>query len=120
MTKRFLARSLSLAAAIIALLMSVTPSSAHPSIDIVASNWTFTPSTITLYVGERRELRLTSSGGVHGIESKQLGIPLTSIVPGRWINIDVMSKKAGIYVLHCAVLCGAGHQNMTLTVKVVP
>jgi cytochrome c oxidase subunit 2 len=118
--KRFLPGSLSLAIPAIALLMSVTPSSAHPSLDIVASNWAFTPSTITLYVGEPRELRLTSSAGVHGIESKQLGIPPTTIVPGRWTSVNVTPEKAGTYVLHCAVLCGAGHQKMTLTVKVVP
>ncbi len=32
-----------------------------------------------------------------------------------WPNIQNRAPR-----LHCAVLCGAGHQNMTLTVKVVP
>jgi cytochrome c oxidase subunit 2 len=93
---------------------------AHPSIDIVASNWKFTPSTIELHVGQPTTLRLTSSEGVHGLQSDALGIPLTTIQPGGWTTIVVTPKTAGTYVLHCAIVCGAGHANMTLTVHVVP
>ncbi|MDE2480604.1 MAG: cupredoxin domain-containing protein [bacterium] len=92
---------------------------AHPSMDIVASNWKFTPDTITLHVGEPQVLRLTSSEGVHGLQSDDLGIPQTMIMPGKFTAITVTPKKAGTYVLHCAIMCGAGHPNMTLTVKVV-
>ena len=92
---------------------------AHPSMDIVASNWKFTPDTITLHVGEPQVLRLTSSEGVHGLQSDDLGIPQTMIMPGKFTAITVTPKKAGTYVLHCTIMCGAGHPNMTLTVKVV-
>jgi cytochrome c oxidase subunit 2 len=92
---------------------------AHPSIDIVASNWKFTPSTIELHVGETTTLRVTSSEGVHGIQSDVLGIAMTTIELGSFKTITVTPKKAGKYVLHCAVMCGAGHANMTLTVNVV-
>ena len=92
---------------------------AHPSIDIVASNWKFTPGTITLHVGEPQVLRFTSSEGVHGVQSDELGIPLTTIMPGKFTAITVTPKKAGTYVLHCAIMCGAGHANMKLIVKVV-
>jgi cytochrome c oxidase subunit 2 len=93
---------------------------AHPSIDIVASNWKFTPSTIELHVGETSTLRLTSSEGVHGIKSDELGIPLTTIMPGSFTAVKVTPKKAGTYIVHCAIVCGAGHANMALTVHVVP
>ncbi|MHB1550294.1 MAG: cupredoxin domain-containing protein [Vulcanimicrobiaceae bacterium] len=117
--KGLLRRSALLAIAVLGLLVTAAPSSAHPSIDIVASNWKFTPATITLYAGETRELRLTSSSGVHGLESKALGLPLTVISPGKWVAVKVTPKKVGTYVLGCAILCGAGHKNMILTVKVV-
>lgn len=91
---------------------------AHPSIDVVASNWKFTPATIELHVGEPTDLRFTSSEGVHGVESAELGIPKTTIMPGENTKVTVTPKKAGTYVLHCSIMCGAGHANMTLTVVV--
>jgi len=91
---------------------------AHPSIDIVASNWKFTPVTITVELGKPTTLRLTSSQGVHGIASKELGIPDTTIMPKKFVTVTFTPSKAGTYVVHCAVICGAGHPNMALTVKV--
>jgi cytochrome c oxidase subunit 2 len=111
-----------MAAAAVALTLtsSVLVAAAHPSIDIVASNWKFTPSTIELHVGQPTRLRLTSSEGVHGLKSDELGIPQTTIMPGTWTTVVVTPQKAGTYVLHCTIVCGAGHPNMTLTVHVVP
>ncbi len=101
------------------LLAPIGSAVAHPSIDIIASNWKFTPSTIELHVGETTTLRLTSSEGVHGLQSDDLGIPQTTIMPGSFTTITVTPKKAGTYLLHCAIMCGAGHADMVLTVKVV-
>jgi cytochrome c oxidase subunit 2 len=94
------------------------PVSAHPSIDIAAANWKFTPDTITLHVGETTQLRLTSTEGVHGLKSDDLGIPSTMITPGKFVTVAVTPKKAGTYLLHCAIMCGAGHEKMVLTVVV--
>ena len=94
------------------------PVAAHPVVTIVASNWKFTPSTVTLHVGETTQLRLTSTQGVHGLESKDLGIPLTTMQPGVVVVVNLTPKKAGTYVLHCAIICGPGHPNMKLTIIV--
>ncbi len=115
----YTARSFAIAAAL-ASLVSAAFAAASPAIGIVASNWKFTPSTIQLHVGQATTLRLTSSEGVHGLQSDDLGIPLTPIAPGSVKNVVVTPNKAGKYVLHCAIMCGAGHPNMTLTVNVVP
>ncbi|MBV9233019.1 MAG: cytochrome c oxidase subunit II, partial [Candidatus Eremiobacteraeota bacterium] len=64
-------------------------------------------------------LRLTSSEGVHGLQSSELNIPQTVIEPGTFKAVEVTPKKPGKYVLHCSVMCGAGHPNMTLTVNVI-
>jgi cytochrome c oxidase subunit 2 len=93
---------------------------AGQSIDIVASNWKFTPNAIQLHAGQATTLRLKSSEGVHGLQSDDLGIPQTMIMPGSIKSVQVTPKKPGKYVLHCAIMCGAGHPNMTLTVNVVP
>src|SRR5579863_8904029 len=93
------------------LLVAGAPVAAHPAIDVVASNWKFTPSTIALHVGETTTIRLTSSGGVHGLKSDDLGIAQTTIMPGQFTTVTVTPKKAGSYVLHCAIMCGAGHAD---------
>ncbi len=95
------------------------PASAHPSIDIVASNWKFTPGTITVHLNEPTTLRLTSSEGVHGIASDELGIANTTILPGKFVTVTFTAQKLGTYTVHCSVPCGAGHSDMALVVKVV-
>ncbi len=101
------------------LLGGVAPliGAAHPSIDIVASNWKFTPDNITVPVGEPSTLRLTSSEGVHGLASKELGIDDTTIMPNKIVTVTFTPSKAGTYVVHCSIVCGAGHPNMALTIK---
>lgn len=94
------------------------PATAHPTIDVAASNWKFTPAKITVPVGEQTTLRLTSTSGVHGIKSDELGIPQTVISPGSFSQVSFTPKKAGTYKVNCAVMCGPGHQNMVLTIEV--
>src|SRR5690242_14916994 len=98
-------------AALVAAAVSLIPatSSAHPSIDIAVANWKFTPDKITIPLGEPTTLRLTSTSGVHGIKSDELGIPMTTIPNGKTVEVTFTPKKAGTYVLHCEVFCGPGH-----------
>jgi cytochrome c oxidase subunit 2 len=100
---------------------SSTISMASPSstISIVASNWKFTPGTITVKVGRPTTFELRAAEGVHGIQSSDLGIPDTTILPGKTVSVTFTPTKVGTFAVHCAVFCGAGHANMTLTVKVV-
>ena len=99
-------------------LATANPASAHPTIDVVASNWKFTPATITVHVGEPQTLRFTSAEGVHGVKSDELGIPQTTITPGGNTTVTFTAKKAGTYVVHCSIVCGSGHGDMKLTVVV--
>lgn len=111
------------AAALVAalLLAPVLAASAEPTtIAIVASNWKFTPSSIDLHAGVPTTLKLSSSEGVHGLESPDLGVAKTMLMPGSTTSVVVTPKKTGTYVLHCAVMCGAGHADMALTVHVLP
>ena len=113
--KTFLALTLAVAAAIGA---GTVYASAHPPIDIVASNWKFTPSTVTVPLGEATTFHLTSSGGVHGLKSDDLGIAQTTIQPGKFVDVTFTPKKAGTFVIPCSIFCGPGHPNMGLTVIV--
>ncbi len=111
---------LAMAAVIAGSAIPAASAAATSTIAIVASDWKFTPDTIQLHVGQETTLHLSSSQGVHGLQSDALGIPLTTIATGAPTSVNVTPKKAGKYVLHCAIMCGAGHPNMTLTVNVVP
>jgi cytochrome c oxidase subunit 2 len=102
-----------------AVFAGAVPANAHPSIDIAVANWKFTPATITIPVGEPTTLRLTTTSGVHGIQSDDLGIPLTTIPNGKIVEVTFTPKKTGTYVLHCQIVCGPGHPNMALTIVVV-
>lgn len=80
--------------AVVTLILTLTyRPAAHPSIDIVASNWQFTPATITLQAGEPVDLHTTSKEGVHGLQSDELGIPLTLIEPGKYTDIEITPKR---------------------------
>jgi cytochrome c oxidase subunit II len=87
-------------------------------IAVVAADGTFTPGTITLKVGQTTVIHFSSTSGVHGVQSDALGIPQTTIMPGKGVDVTVTPKKAGTYVLHCTIPCGSGHDAMALTVKV--
>ena len=98
--------------------MEPVASGAPLSVNVTASNWKFAPDSINLTLGKTMKLHLSSSSGVHGLESAELGIPLTAMEPGKIVTVSVTPEKTGTYVLHCAIVCGSGHENMTLTVVV--
>lgn len=104
----------------VAVIALASPAFAHPTVDVVASNWKFTPATIEMHVGETTVMHITSSGGVHGIQSDELGIAQTTIKPGEFTDVSVTPKKAGTYQIHCSIVCGSGHGDMVLTVEVKP
>jgi heme/copper-type cytochrome/quinol oxidase subunit 2 len=106
----------------LALLLIVSlpaPASADTSLNIVASMGKFAPDAIQMHVGENTTLHVTSTEGVHYLKSEELGIPLTTIAPGSVVTVVVAARKTGTYVLHCAMFCGPGHEDMEITVTVV-
>ena len=92
-----------------------------PVVNIVATaDQKFAPDHIVLHAGKRQTLRFTSAGGVHGVVSKDLGIPPTMITGDKPVSVTVTAKKAGTYKIPCTVVCGPGHADMALTVVVKP
>jgi len=105
----------------IALPVSAAKPAATTPITITATaEQKFTPDHVVLHVGKPQTLRFTSTGGVHGVASSDLGIPATTIMPGTPVSVVVTPAKAGTYVVHCTIVCGPGHADMALTVVVKP
>jgi len=107
-----------LGALVLAIVAFGSPAAAHPTIDIIATNWHFTPNTITVEAGQSTTLRLTSTSGTHGIASDDLGISATTISPGKFVEVSFTPRTAGTFAVHCSIFCGAGHSDMVLTVIV--
>ena len=78
----------------------------------------FSPDHIVLHLKKKQTLHFASLGGVHGIESKDLGIPATMIQPDKPVSVTVMPTKLGSYTLPCTIVCGAGHADMALKIDV--
>src|ERR1700676_5172105 len=90
-----------------------------PVVNIVATaDQKFAPHHVVLHVGKRQTLRFTSTGGVHGVGSKDLGIPSTMITADKPVSVIVTPKKAGTYKIPCTIVCGPRHADMVLTVDV--
>ncbi len=88
-------------------------------VTVTASNWKFTPAEITVHAGKPVTLQLSSSEGVHGFASSDFGIASTIIAPGSTKTVKFTPSKVGTYTIHCSVMCGQGHSNMTLVIRVV-
>jgi cytochrome c oxidase subunit 2 len=122
------ASAIVLVGALFAVATAAVPTSAAkpqaaplPVVNIVATaDQKFAPDHIVLHAGKRQTLHFTSAGGVHGIASKDLGIPATMIAPGKPVSVSVTPKKAGTYKIPCTIVCGPGHADMALTVEVKP
>ena len=107
---------------------SVIPASAAkplsaplPVVNIVATaDQKFAPDHVVLHVHKRQTLRFTSAAGVHGIVSKDLGIPATMITADKPVSVNVTPQKAGSYKIQCSIMCGPGHADMALTIAVKP
>ena len=91
---------------------------ANDAIVVTAVPSKFTPDTIVLHVGQTSTLRFTKIEGVHSIASPELGIRSTVLTPAADSEITITPTKAGTFILHCAIVCGAGHENMTLKIVV--
>ncbi len=88
-------------------------------ITVTASNWKFAPAEITVHVNQPVTLALTSSEGAHGFASSELGIANVMIAPGAAKTVKFTPTKVGTYTIHCALMCGQGHADMTFVIKVV-
>lgn len=100
------------------LLATAATTAAPPStVNIVVSEWRFTPARIILVAGQTTTFRLTSEVGVHGIKSDDLGMAQTTIT-GSPVNVTFTPRRPGTYRLECSIFCGGGHTGMVLTVVV--
>jgi cytochrome c oxidase subunit 2 len=102
-------------------VLLVTPLSeddAPRRIEVVAKRFAFEPATIELQKGVPVILVLKSVDVPHGIRIRELNVEVKAPKGGSG-EVRFTPEKAGDFVGHCSVFCGAGHGSMTLKVHVI-
>jgi len=87
------------------------------SFTITASQWTFSPNTITVKQGDLVRLRVNSIDVAHGLMIPDYDINKV-LNPGETVLIEFTADKRGAFSFRCSVQCGAGHPDMKGTLIV--
>lgn len=96
-----------------ALQSSAAEQSLQPRvIRITASNWKYELQTIRVKKGEKVELELLSSEGVHGFYLPSLGIDEVLMNGSPPLRVPLKTDSAGTFPFLCNVPCGEGHAGM--------
>lgn len=97
--------------------MAPTPNAPH-RIVVTARRFTFEPDVITLKKDETVLLVLKSLDVTHGLRIRELGLDLRASKDKPAEKL-LTPRKAGDFVGHCSVFCGAKHGTMKITFHVV-
>lgn len=85
---------------------------------VVARAFSFDPGVIEVPVDTDITFRMTSADVIHGFQVKGTGINV-ELIPGEISELSYRFREEGEYPLICNQYCGAAHQNMINTVRVV-
>ena len=97
-----------------------TPISTSPEtkeFNVVAKQWDFSPSTITVNEGDNVILRIESIDVTHGFVLSGFGVN-ERLEPGKTTTVEFMADKKGTFSFFCNVSCGIGHSGMRGTLVV--
>ena len=73
----------------------------------------FQPDSVTVYAGQRVQLRFRAADTTHGVAiGPGLGIDLGELAPGEVKVVDVAFPEAGTYTFYCNKWCSPNHWRM--------
>ena len=82
------------------------------TIDIVASQFQFEPSIITVAQGDSVRLRLHSADRAHGLAIKAFRVKALIPKTGEAVTMEFVADQAGEFDITCSEYCGSGHAGM--------
>lgn len=85
---------------------------------IIAKQWEFEPSTITVNKGANVKLKIKNIDVKHGIAIPEFNVNV-DLPPNQETIVEFIADQSGTFTFSCSVLCGSGHRGMkgTLIVK---
>ena len=86
---------------------------------MIAQTWAFTPREITIPVGAKVEIHVTSPDLQHGFKITDTNVNM-QIVPGQVSTMSYTFEEVGEFPYICHEYCGSGHAAMFGVVNVVP
>lgn len=81
------------------------------TISMIAKQWAFEPSKITVKQGDTVILDVISTDVDHGFLLPGYGINL-ELKPGQTKTVTFVATKKGTFTFSCNVFCGSGHGSM--------
>ena len=79
--------------------------------NMVARQWDFEPSTITVNEGDTVLLHIQSIDVGHGFGLSAFGI--NEYLPsGQTVDVEFVADQKGTFTFACSVSCGSGHNGM--------
>ncbi len=80
--------------------------------DVIASQFTFEPATLSVVEGDRVRLRLRSADRAHGIAIKAFRVKAQIPKGGEVATMEFVADRAGTFDISCSENCGTGHGAM--------
>lgn len=99
------------------LLLPLIAFGATQEFDMVAEQFQFSPSTITVTEGDTVVLNIRSIDVDHGINISAFGVN-EIIGEGETVTVEFEADTAGEYTFFCSFYCGSGHGSMRGTLVV--
>lgn len=81
-------------------------------INMIAKQWEFEPSSITVNKGDTVKISIESVDVAHGIGLPAFGIS-ERLEPGETTDIEFVADQEGTHTFFCNVQCGHGHSDMS-------
>ncbi len=78
---------------------------------LIAKNWSFEPSSITVNKGDLVKLKITSIDIKYGFYLPQFNVK-SDLYPEEETIVEFTATKVGSFPFSCSVYCGSGHNNM--------
>lgn len=85
--------------------------------DLIARQFEFEPSTITVNEGDTVRFSIESEDVTHGFFLSEFDVDET-LTAGETTEVEFVADKAGEYSFFCSQFCGSGHSGMTGTLVV--